>query len=138
MHVYWVYQEELEYSAILSMSVKNYIQRHWDKHMQLQSEKIQSALNTIQGTLSRVFSDSQSLDFCSWCFTAIRYGYLKRTKALVNIGGFCKSDFYMVQEDFIIQQSNAKFTIVKIQKNEQNIKVLQAQRASLTTELSVA
>lgn len=56
----------------------------------------------------------------------------------MNIGGFCKSDFYMVQEDFIIQQSNAKFTIVKIQKNEQNIKVLQAQRASLTTELSVA
>ena len=47
------------------MSVKNYIQRHWDKHMRLQSEKIQSALNTIQGTLSRVFSDSQSLDFCS-------------------------------------------------------------------------
>ena len=95
-------------------------------------------LNAIQGTLSQVFSDSQSLDFCSWCFTATRYGYLKCTKALVNIGGFCKSDFYMVQEYFITQQSNVKFTIVKIQKNEQNIKVLQAQRASLTTELSVA
>lgn len=56
----------------------------------------------------------------------------------MNIGGFCKSDFYMVQEDLITQQSNAKFAKVKIQKIEQNIKVLQAQRASLTTELSVA
>ena len=95
-------------------------------------------LNAIQGTLSQVFSDSQSLDFCSWCFTAMCYGYLKRTQASVNIGGICKSDFYMVKEDLITQQSNAKFAKVKIQKNEQNIKVLQAQRASLTTELSVA
>ena len=44
----------------------------------------------------------------------------------------------MVQEYFITQQSNVKFTIVKIQKNEQNIKVLQAQRASLIAELSAA
>lgn len=56
----------------------------------------------------------------------------------MNIGGICKSDFYMVQKDLITQQSNAEVTKVKIQKIEQNIKFLQAQRASLTSELSVA
>ena len=64
--------------------------------------------------------------------------YLKRTQALVNIGGISQSDFDKAKEDLIAQQTNADIAKVKIQESEQNIKVLQAQRASLTTELSVA
>lgn len=64
--------------------------------------------------------------------------YLKRTQALVNIGGISQSDFDKAKEDLIAQQTNADIAKVKIQESEQNIKVLQAQRASLIAELSAA
>ena len=64
--------------------------------------------------------------------------YLKRTQALVDVGGISQSDFDKAKEDLVAQRSNADIAQVKIQEAEQNINVLQAQRASLVADLSAA
>ena len=64
--------------------------------------------------------------------------YLKRTQALVDMGGISRVEFEKAQEDQVSQKANAEVAQVKILESEQNIRVLESQRAGLLAEMNAA
>lgn len=64
--------------------------------------------------------------------------YLKRTQALVDMGGISRAEFEKAQEDQVSQKANAEVAQVKILESEQNIRVLESQRAGLLAEMNAA